>query len=91
MSTSSLSSEAFCSPLSPEAKANIMATSSRIIKATLDTLPNEVLDHIFDDLLRVTDEHCHHAGLTDTESDPNAKASGVPKPTVSVLIPISYK
>jgi len=33
--------------------------------ANLDTLPADVLYHIFDDLLKVTEKHCHIAGVTD--------------------------
>jgi len=33
----------------------------------LDTLPPEILNQIFGDLLKITDDHCHRAGITDVE------------------------
>jgi len=34
---------------------------------TLETLPPEILDQIFGNLLKITDDHCHRAGITDIE------------------------
>lgn len=35
--------------------------------STLDTLPPEILDQIFANLLKITDHHCHRAGTIDGE------------------------
>ena len=68
-----------------------MASPKTGAKAILDTLPNEVLDHIFENLLKVTDEHCHYAGLTDREPDKDTAQYPVSGPKVSIFIPLYYK
>ncbi|GAB7338306.1 hypothetical protein MBLNU457_4620t2 [Dothideomycetes sp. NU457] len=40
---------------------------------TLDTLPAEILDQIFGNLLKITDHHCYRAGTTDGEKKKPAK------------------